>query len=573
MLARLWLVIVCGSVPLWAQAPCEGTPAYSPCEFALEMTSGDAALHPNPYATVELRIEFRSPRFRTFLMPAFWDGGRKLAVRFVPTEGGEWTYRISSNLAGFEGKQGTFRSAESDAPGYVRKANVHHWATDDKKPHLWMGYVIDRFATMPAAELDLAVSAAAANKFNHIRASALGSMADQGKAYAGPDKPNIAYFDELDRRILAVHKKGITTDLMLGSDPDALVKLFPDWQSRKRFVRYLIARYSGLNITWQGVEEFEGHRNARALLKELGLALKELDPYQHPRSTNAKLTSSPFLGDGWMDFVIDHSSNDQIAAVEHQFYQAPFVAVTTVARLWSATVNGQYPTLEGPVGKEPRQWFDFVSDTRHWESEPDFDVDAARAVALEGVEYLVLVEKSGSIEVEVEKHAYDVQWFNPVNGESIDLKKYKGEHFTGTAPDTLHPWVLLIAREGRKESMLKSYKFESRLPPVQEIEQSVAKVPFEISEPGGDTIATGPVRFAAKMKRVTRATRAMMYVWMGEVPADAEGFRVLGTGAEGTFRVPQDIANRYPAAINVRVIALNANGKAYSADKVYQLAP
>ena len=267
MLWRLGLILGCGLLPLWAQGGCEGTPAYSPCEFAFELTANDAAAHPNPYATVELRIEFRSPRFRTFLMPAFWDGGRKMVVRFVPTEGGDWSYRVSSNLTGFEGKQGTFKAAESDAPGYVRKANVHHWATqgatDDKKPHLWMGLVIDHFATMPAAEFDAAVAAAAANKFNHIRARVL-----EGSAYSGPDKPNVAYFAELDRRILAVHKRGITTDLMLASDPDHVVKAFPDWQSRKRFVRFLVARYSPLNLTWQGVEEFEGHRDARALLKE-----------------------------------------------------------------------------------------------------------------------------------------------------------------------------------------------------------------------------------------------------------------------------------------------------------------
>ena len=567
MLLRLGLILGCGLIPLWAQGGCEGTPAYSPCEFTFEMTASDAAAHPNPYATVELRIEFRSPRFHTFLMPAFWDGGRKLVVRFVPTEGGDWIYRVSSNLAGFEGKQGTFKTAESDAPGYVHKANVHHWATDSKKPHLWMGYVIDHFGTMPAAELDAAVAAAAANKFNHIRARVL-----EGPAYSAPDQPNVAYFDELDRRILAVHKRGITTDLVLGTDPDNVVKVFPDWQSRKRFVRFLIARYAALNLTWQGVEEFEGHRNARAVLKELGLALKELDPYQHPRSTNAKLTSSPFLGDGWMDFVIDHSGNDQIGSVEHQFYQAPFVAVIPASRLWTATIHGQYPTIEGPAGKEAKQWFDVLSDTRHWELEPFFDVDTARAVALDGIEYLVLVEKSGPIEVDVEKHGYDVMWFNPVNGEWIELKKFKGEHFTGTAPDSAHPWVLLLAREGRKESMLKSYKFESRLPPVQEIEQSAAKVPFEIAEPGSDTITTGPVRFGVKMKRVSRATRTMQFVWLGEAPADAQGFRVLGTGAEGTFQVPPDIANRYPTAVSVRVMALNANGKAYAADKVYQLA-
>ena len=80
-----------------------------------------------------------------------------------------------------------------------------------------------------------------------------------------------------------------------------------------------------------------------------------------------------------------------------------------------------------------------------------------------------------------------------------------------------------------------------------------------------------PVRFAAKLTRATRATRTMMYVWTGECPADGLGFRILGTGAEGTFPIPPDIATQYPAVMSIRLNALNANGKAYSADRVYQL--
>jgi hypothetical protein len=63
----------------------------------------------------------------------------------------------------------------------------------------------------------------------------------------------------------------------------------------------------------------------------------------------------------------------------------------------------------------------------------------------------------------------------------------------------------------------------------------------------------------------------MMYLWTGDVAADGQGFRVLGTGPEGKFTIPPTIANNYPAVLSIRVTALNANGKAYSADKVYQL--
>ena len=198
---------------------------------------------------------------------------------------------------------------------------------------------------------------------------------------------------------------------------------------------------------------------------------------------------------------------------------------------------------------------------------------AARSVALEEIEYVNYIEHPGApIELSVEKHGYDVYWFNPATGEYLEQKKYRGEHFTGQAPDSSHPWVLLVGREGRKESMLKSVKFDSRDVPVQELETNTQKVPYAIVEPAGDTLQAGkPVRFSVKLTRETRATRSMMYLWTGEVAADGRGFRVLGTGAPGTFVIPPTIATNFPAVLSIHLTALNANGKAYAADQVYQL--
>src|SRR5207253_5574958 len=261
-----------------------------------------------------------------------------------------------------------------------------------------------------------------------------------------------------------------------------------------------------------------------------GLALKKHDSYGHPRSSNAKVTSSPLLRDGGVDFVITNSIDDQLGSIEHQLYTVPFIGITTPEHLWNTTMNGQYPVIRGDAKGLAKTWFDFMADTRHWELEPYFDVDNARTVALEGIEYISYITGSVPVEVEVEKHGYDVSWFNPLNGESMELKKYKGEHFTGEIPDKSHPWVLMIAREGRKESMLRSYKFQSRLVPVQDVETNSQKLPYDLVEPSTDPLIVSlPVPYSVKRKRDTRATRVMVYLWTGEVAADGQGFRVLGT--------------------------------------------
>lgn len=557
---------------LRAQAGCDGTPAYSPCQLRFDLPAGSG----DPYASPLIQIEFRSPHFKTFLMPGYFDG-RQMVVRFAPTESGQWVYKITSGIAGLDEKEDSFTAAASDSPGFVVPANVHHWATENKQPHLWFGDVADRLAFLPAEDFEAKLRTTVQNKFTHLRLSILGDAADARRVFPN-GRPQEAYFAELDRRVREVNKRGIVADLVLAANPDVITALFPDWQSRQRLVRFLVARYAPMNITWEGLGEFEDYAHSRALLKEIGLELKKTDPYLHPRSTSARMTSTPLLGDGWMNFVISRCTepgDDEMGSVEHQLYPVPFVGVTTAARLWDSVMDGQYVTFEGTNEFEAKNWFTFITDTRHWELEPSFNVDGGRAVALEGVEYIVYVEKPGPpVEVDVENHNYDVAWFNPLTGQEIGEKKYHGQHYTSTPPDTLHPWVLHISREGRKESMLHSWYFESRPLLMQEVEQTLEKIPYQIAAPAGDNLPPAvPVPYEIKIRRATRATRIMMYFWTGEIAGGPEGFRVLGAGSHGTFQVPPVLAHsNNTGVLTVRVTAINANGKAYLLDKVYQLS-
>jgi hypothetical protein len=613
MAALLLMAAVLLGVPALAQTPCPATPTYSPCDLVFELTEQEAAAHPNPYLTVQLEAEFRSPRFRTYRLPGFWDGGRRMVVRFTPTGAGEWAYRLSSNIARLENLEGRLTATASDSPGFLQPANVHHWALMDhirKTPHLWMGETLYTFAFLPRPLFEQIVNTRAEQKFNHLRGVILSREDEPAKAFSTPDQPNPDHFRELDQRIQYMNGKGIIADLVLAGDENHLAKLFPTWQQRERYIRYLIGRYAAMHITWQGVQEFEEYESGRALVKEIGLLLKKLDPYDHPRSTHTVSTSAPLLGDGWMNYVVYQSSDDHLGAIEHQLYAVPFVNAefayedsgagkshghhvdtdTFRRRLWNATMNGQYPTfgntgtyggrkfqvdakyLDSPGAKQMAVWHDFFSKTRHWELEPFFDVDGGRALALEGVEYIVYVEKPGPVEILVEKHGYDVAWFNPVTGESLKQKDFKSEKYSAQPPNNDHDWVLHISREGRKESMLRSYKFESRPILKQEIEENSQKVPFGVVEPSRDAFSLAqPPKYAVKVTRETRATRSMMWLWTGEVSSDQQGYRVLGTGAEGVFRIPGRIATNYPATLHVRLFGMNANGKVYSVDRVYKL--
>jgi len=446
---------------------------------------------------------------------------------------------------------GKITATASDSPGFVRVANVHHFANEGtNKQHLWMATAIDDFAKIPRADFDSAVTQKVAEKFTHLRVT-IAQDADLGEAA---------------ERIRAINARGMVADVVLGGIPS-------DRRDRERYMTDMAARFSALNITWMGAPSFENIPNGKAILKDAGTLLVKLDPYDHPRTSMAEATSAPLQGDSWMNVLCYGTADPNVGAVEHQFYAMPAVntGIRSERDLWNATMNGQYPASGS--GKYMAVWFDFMSENRYWELEPYFDVDGGRAVALEDVEYIVYIDKPGPVELTVEDHGYDVVWINPDTGERIKAKNYKGKHFTGEPPDKSHDWVLRVSREGHKEGMLKSWKFESRRVPVQEIEVNPKNMPFEVAQPDGDISIAVPPRYSLKIVRPTRATRDLLVEWTAEVVLDGEGFRVAGTGLAGTLHIPESIVHKLPGTLSLRVSILNANGKAYAIDKVYRLGP
>ena len=571
-----------------AQTGCQSTALFSPCEIVFELSGGDAAAHPAPYRDVELRVEFRSPRSRTFAIPAFWDGGNTLRVRFMPNETGNWVGHVTSNVAAWNDKQINLTVTESQAPGFVEAANVHHFAYTGpfaynslKSPHLWMGQVIPHLGAASRDQFAQLAGTRAKQHFNHFRVTLL--EPEIAKAFKGPEDFDPAVFRAIDEKLADANKQGITIDLSLAGPDDLFTKLFPEHGQRRRFVQYAAARYAGLNMTWQTFDRFETYTNGRELAKEIAGYLKEVDAYQHPISCGADVTTGPLFDDHWMQYITYHSADPQVGAIEHQIYAAPQVndfggddAATFRKRLWNTWMNGQYPETTVPNEEDAHAmqvWYQFALGTRHWDLEPFFDVDGGRGMYLPTVEYIIYVEKPGPVDVHLDdKHKWDVAWINPIDGERTELKDFKDEEFRGSPPDNSHDWVLHISREGHKAGMNKSYKFESWEIVMQEVEGIPDKVPFDVERPTGDDLSlTVQAPYKAKVKKETKATKKMMYLWTGEVTADGRGYRVIGTGPDGIFQIPKSIAERFPAGIHIRLLGMNGYGKVYQADRNFQL--
>lgn len=555
---------------------------FLPCEVNFTWTGTELPSGVDPYRSETMKIEFRSPNHKTYLIRAYPSAAHTLTARFSPTEPGSWTYHVTGPIKRYDDQEVSFQVADSGLPGFVQVANLRHWRSMNKQPHLWIS------AIAPAAggsnpEYEGWLDARKHDGFTHIRFVVLSNAASL-KPLLPSGEPNDAYFAALDDRLLAAAERGFVLDLILADTEFAHSGPLSEWSTRDPLIRYIVARYGGLNVVWEGVQEFERVPDSRALLKGIAESLAKYDMIGHPRSTDARDSSSPVLADKWMSFLIEACPNPELGAVEHQFTTMPEVHVVRATapddfrhEIWNATTNGEYLTipyqaLENPANaKAVAVWSKVISETRHWELEPYFDVDGARAVGLKEVEYLAYAQTPGVLEITLPKHKYNPVWVNPATGEEIELKDYRGEVFSQQTPGGSQDWVLQVPREGHKEMMLKYYYFESEDPPIQEPEVDPAKTPFTISDPDGGSIhATAPPPYAVKLTKANRGTRTMQYVWWGEIVAGPDGPRLLGTGAKGTLQIPESF-QQPGAMLNLRLLAINANGKAYELDRVYQL--
>src|SRR6202034_859239 len=124
------------------------------------------------------------------------------------------------------------------------------------------------FLELETSALETWLDARKKEGFTHVRGSLL-TLGPALKPLRADGHPNLANFAALDDRILAADTRGFTVDLLLADDSFVKSGTLSNWEQRDPLMRYLIARYAGLNVTWQGIQHFEDTRDARALLKDL----------------------------------------------------------------------------------------------------------------------------------------------------------------------------------------------------------------------------------------------------------------------------------------------------------------
>lgn len=315
----------------------------------------------NPYVEVRADAAITGPDGTEWRTPLFWDGGKTWKLRVSPDAPGAWKYRVTSNDAGLDGKSGSFTCVESGKAGSIvpSKRWPGHFERQNGSPFWFMGDTAWAYFTDIAdekhdrAQADAYIKTRASQGFNIIHSMMLSEGGD-GNQNGPPWKSiaeeqiNPAYFAEVDSRIAAANKLGVTVGIAIAwgdkrkQEPFAW-RRFPSLDARKRYARYMAARFSAHDVfflvsgEWHGEIRTRGNVSDQEVFREfveIGNELANAEPHGrmigiHPMTNQGSVRE--FTSTPWMSFA-DYQQN----------YENLHGRVIFSRRLQGPVVNSEY---------------------------------------------------------------------------------------------------------------------------------------------------------------------------------------------------------------------------------------
>jgi hypothetical protein len=286
----------------------------------------------NPYTDLTATVLMAAPDARTTrALPMFWDGGATWKFRFSPDRVGVWRWTVDSPDKGLNGQSGKFEVTDSMLPGSIRPMKGHplHFERQDGTPFWFMGDTAWAMFTDNKEEKhdrDAAhryVAARAKQGFSVVHSmliaeSGWGNSGGLPFAEIGAEKLNPGYWREVDERLAYANNQGIVVGLALAWADKRKVepfawRRFPNLEARKRYARYVAARYAAYDTYFIVSGEWHGEIRTRGSTEdvvrkeffEIGDALKSSDPHGrmiaiHPMTARGSVRE--FNQASWMSF-------------------------------------------------------------------------------------------------------------------------------------------------------------------------------------------------------------------------------------------------------------------------------
>lgn len=302
-------------------------PLFSVHEVRLSATGHYA----NPYLELDATAALNPPRGGAPRnVPLFWDGGAAWVFRFSPDLAGEWTWVVRSRDASLDGQRGSFHAIPSKKSGSIRPMSgfPHHFERQDGSRFWFMGDTAWALYTdHPGEKHDRHsakryLEARSAQGFNTVHSMLL-SEAGWGNQGGPPfhdlsrETLNPGYWREVDHRLAYANSLGLVCGLVLAwgdkEDEPFAWRKFPSLEARRRYARYIAARYSAHDIYFIVAGEWHAEIHTRGTSEEavrsefieLGTVVQTNDPHRrmiaiHPMNGNGSVRE--FNAASWMTF-------------------------------------------------------------------------------------------------------------------------------------------------------------------------------------------------------------------------------------------------------------------------------
>lgn len=253
----------------------------------------------NPFTDVNLEGLFIN-RKDSIKVNGFYDGNDIFRVRFMPTKTGKWTYTIKSNVKALKSKGYVIcTAATKDNHGIVKVSDKTHLSYADGTPYYPFGTTAYAWVHQSKELIDQTLITLADKNFNKIRMCVFPKSYDwnhnapllypyEGTADTAWDytRFNPAFFQNIEKQIVALDALGIEADLILFHPYDRWNFSKMDRENDERYLKYVIARFSAYkNVWWSLANEYDLIKSKKKDDWKHYLSLvHQIDPYRHLES-------------------------------------------------------------------------------------------------------------------------------------------------------------------------------------------------------------------------------------------------------------------------------------------------
>ncbi len=315
--------------------PAGSVEAYDYIEITATLDHPDAA---NPFTDATFSGVFQTQEgSKTWNVEGFCDStdGTKFRIRFMPTQPGDYSYRVTYKQGQFQkSAKGVFHATDAHRRGsiavdpqfpwhfvwsgtgehYFFNGTTAYWLVGWRDDHV-IQYSVDRLHRLKVNRMRVTIAGREASTFFGepvmtgdnwtVLIAAWKAENANDPTHPGFDytRFNVPYWQKFDRMLRFARDRDMIVSLVLDMN-DGRVHPDAGSEDERRFIRYAVNRFSAYsNITWDLGDDLDSYRDEK-WTHDTGMLIQQLDPYKHLETSHpAKSNAHQDRASSWFGFT------------------------------------------------------------------------------------------------------------------------------------------------------------------------------------------------------------------------------------------------------------------------------